>query len=216
MFALSLLRGVYRYWSAGSPKTTAISLQPFKTNIWGLLRLFTLCKGKTLDRLYLFRDPSLYSLCFCRIIETSSWRWKFKHKKSFKSIICLPQPQPAEEDLLCVTAELLFGEKKKPLGFRKYDALDECMGYFFFCLIYCSVCILKTFLFHSWLTFILAITCKGIWLMDPVGIIEVIHNIYFFALKRFWRPSTLFPFAVIYRETHRISALTVLDANSLV
>lgn len=43
-----------------------------------------------------------------------------------ESLSCLPHPQSAKEELLCATGEWLpFGEKKKPLGLRKYDAVHE-------------------------------------------------------------------------------------------
>lgn len=80
-----------------------------------------------------------------------------------------------------------------------------------FFLSYYLVCILKVCLIHAWLTFILAIPCKGKWIMDPQGIIEPIQHIYFspsvfFPLKRLWRLSTLFLFAVMYSKTYNISA----------
>lgn len=92
---------------------------------------------------------------------------------------------------MCATGELfLFGEKKKPPGLRKYDAVHECMIFF---LSYYPLCILKVCLFHAWLTFILAMSCKGKWIMNPLGIIELIQHIHFSLTLSSWRFSTMFP-----------------------
>lgn len=40
-------------------KPRLVSLQPFKVNIRGSLRGFSVCKGKTLCRLHLFKDPTV-------------------------------------------------------------------------------------------------------------------------------------------------------------
>lgn len=90
-----------------------------------------------------------------------------------------------------------------------------------FFLSYYLASILKVCRFHAWLTLILAITCKGKWIINPQGIIEPVQHIYFppsvsFPLKRLWSLSTLFPFAGMYSKTNRISALTVFDSNCLV
>lgn len=37
---------------------------------------------------------------------------------------------------------------------------------------YYSACILKVYLFHSWLTFLFAITCKDKWIMNPLGLMN--------------------------------------------
>ena len=162
----------------------------------------------------------MWSLCFCRVIATSSWRWKFKRVKKLcflrvESLICLPHPQSSEEELPRVNACCLV-RKRSPRGSGN---MMQCMNTWFLSQLL-LICILKVCLFNAWLTFILAITCKGKWIIKPRGIIEPIQHIYFspfvsFLLKRLWRLSTLFPFAVMYSTTNSTSALRVFDANSL-
>ena len=117
----------------------------------------------------------------------SSWRWKFKCVK--KHFFCKVEtllfvhhfPWSAEKWVavcVCVCALCVFGERQKTPGLRKYDAVHECM-IFYSPLSYYFTCILKVCLLHAWLTFILAITCKGKWSMNPLGIIELIEHIYF-------------------------------------
>lgn len=156
----------------------------------------------------------VWSLCFCRVTETSSWWWSCKclQKVVFSltvtSPVYSPHPLSVKEELQCVMGEwLLFGERKKPLELRKMRYTAWIPDFF---LSYYLVCVLKVCLIRAWLTFILAIPCKGKWIMDPQDIIEPIQHIYFsppvfFPLKDF-EGLMLFLFTVIYREPNNISA----------
>lgn len=102
---------------------------------------------------------------------------KWMKKKMFfrvETLICLPHPQ-TEKLLLCLRLVLHFGEKKRPPKLRKYDAMHDCI---FSPTVY-LVCIFKVCLFHAWLTLILAITCRGKLIMNPLAIIELIKHLFY-------------------------------------
>jgi len=145
--------------------------------------------------------------------------WTCENSLSLKveRLICLPHPRSVKEELLCATGEWLLR------SLWGSGNMVQCMNNWCVSppLTYYWVCILKVCLFHAWLTFILAITCKGKWIINPQGLIELMQHIYLSLLSLFvsfplWRLSIMFPFAVMYTKTNSVSAFTVFDANSLV
>lgn len=120
-------------------KTSVISLQPIKTNIRGVLRCVFLCvRGKPSTT----RDHR--HVLFFWLLQSH----KVSEMKVFivrKSSVCLRWrtlfvyhiPSLQDEDLLWIVTVEFVRKRNNPPGFKKYDALNECM--FFFLSLFFSV-----------------------------------------------------------------------------